>query len=109
MSKTATIKKALILLSIGGATFAWGGFAGFEALDAPSCVTNAGLVGFYQTVGDEGIAAFEDATANAVFGQNSDFDKMVIEPVATLWTGMYDSWVGNQFPVDVGVSGNWLQ
>ena len=107
MSKTATVKKALILLSMGGATFVLG-FSGLEA-GVPTCVTNADLVGFYQTVGDEGIAAFEDATSNVVFGQDSDFDKIVIEPVAAFWTAIYDNWVANQFPLDVGVSGNWLQ
>ena len=28
MFKTASVRKALILLSMGGATFAWGGFLG---------------------------------------------------------------------------------
>jgi hypothetical protein len=108
MSKTATVKKALILLSMGGATFALWGFSGLEA-GAPTCVTNADLVGFYQAVGDQGIAAFEDATANAVFGQESDFDNMVIEPVARFGTAMWNNWIADQFPLDVGVSGNWVQ
>ena len=109
MTKMTAVKKALILLSMGGATFVWMGFPGLDVVDSPSCVTNADLVGFYQTVGEQGIAAFEDSTANAVFGQNTDFDNMVIEPVADFWTGMWDNWVAHQFPLDVGVSGNWLQ
>ncbi len=111
MSKTATLKKALTLLSMGGATFLLGfGFdgAGRGVAGMSGCVTNGDLVTFYQTVGGEGIAAFEDATATNLFGQDSDFDKMVIEPTATFWTAMWDNEVANDFPLDVGV-GDWLQ
>ncbi len=111
MSKTATLKKTLALLSMGGATF----FFGFSLPGAPGCVTNGNLVAFYQTVGDEGIAAFQDSTSNLLnqaFGTNfppSDFDKIVIEPVGAFWTAMWDNKVASDFPLDVGVAGDWLQ
>ena len=48
MSKRmATLKKALILLSMGGASFVFFGFGGDLG-----CVRNADLVRFYQGVGD---------------------------------------------------------
>lgn len=109
MFKTASVRKALILLSMGGATFAWGGFLGGLDPDISTCVTNTDLVGFYQAVGSQGIAAFEDSTATALFGQESDFDNMVIEPVAAFWTAGWNNWVAQEFPLDTGVSTNWLQ
>ena len=109
MTKTS-LTRALFLVAMGGVTFHQLGFTGFMPLEgAPACVTNGDLVGFYQTVGTEGVNAFEDVTANALFGQESDFDNMVIEPVAALWRGMWNNWTANQFPLDIGVSGNWLQ
>jgi|GEM_PF-2298098 len=104
-----TMKRALFLLALGGATFHMQ-FSGFPMPQGvPACVTNGDAVGFYQTVGEEAVTAFEDATATALFGQESDFDNMVIEPVAALWRGMWDNKVAQAFPLDIGVSGNWLQ
>ncbi len=102
MTKMTTLKKALLLLSMGGATFAlWGLPYGYDA----SCVSNADLVGFYQGIGDESIAAFSDATSAAINGAlgataPSDFDQVVITPVSTIWTAMWDNWIADQFPLD---------
>lgn len=107
----STMRRALILLAVGGAAFAFP-FGNFLPVNgAPACVTNGNLVGFYQTLGTEGINAFEDATTTAattLFGANSDFEKIVIEPVATIWRSAYNNWVAQQFPLDVG-TGPWVQ
>jgi hypothetical protein len=108
---TKSMKKALILLAVGGAAFALP-FGSWWAGGSPACVTNGDLVGFYQTLGVESINAFEDATSNAlpaVMGPDSDFDKIVVEPTATVWRGMWNNWVAHRFPLDIGVSGNWLE
>ena len=108
---TKSMKKALILLALGGAAFAFP-FGGWWAGGSPACVTNGDLVGFYQTLGTESVNAFEDATVNAlpaVVGQDSDFDKIVIEPTAGVFRAAWNNWVANRFPLDLGVSGNWLQ
>jgi hypothetical protein len=109
MFKSATVRKALILLSMGGVTFAWGGFLGGFDRDFSSCVSNRDLVGFYQTIGAQGIAAVEDSTAAGVFGQGSDFENIVLLPAATLETAVWNNWVAQQFPLDTGVSANWAQ
>ena len=103
MLKMTTVKKAMILLSMGGATFLFG--FGFGPEQAPTCVSNADIVGLYQTVGEQGIESFRDATVNAwniaTGTTNTDFETWIINPVANLITDGYDNWVDNQFPEDL--------
>lgn len=105
----STMKRALILLALGGAAFAFP-FGGnlLPINGVPACVTNGNLVGFYQTLGTESINALEDATATVLFGQNSDFDKIVIEPTAQIFRSAWRNWVANRIPMDVG-TGPWVQ
>lgn len=103
----STVKKALVLLAMGGAAFALP-FGNWLNGGTPACVTNGNLVGFYQTLGDEAVNAFEDATATALFGQESDFDNIVIEPTANVFRSAWNNWVANRIPLDVG-TGPWIQ
>jgi len=95
MSKRmVTLKKTMLLLSMGGAAFTFGIFGGSDL----GCVRNSDLVTFYQGVGDASVEAFVDASEGVL---GSDFDDIVIAPTQTLWTGMWDNWVAQQFPLDV--------
>lgn len=95
MSKRfASLKKTMVLLSLGGGAFMFFGFGGFDDL---GCVTNTGLVTFYQGTGDAAIESFRDSTANII---GSDFDAWILTPTAGFVTGLYDNWVAQQFPTD---------
>jgi hypothetical protein len=97
----ARIKRAMVLLALGGATFVFFGFGN------PSCVRSSNLVDFYQDVGGASINAFADSTANII---GSDFDAIVIEPTQGFFTSAWDNWVAQQFPLDVEpITGNVLR
>lgn len=93
------IKRAVVLLSMGGVGFGVlfsGGFDGSG--DLGGCVRNADLVGFYQGVGDAAIEAFRDSTANII---GSDFDAIVLTPTANFATAALNNGIAQQFPLDV--------
>jgi len=113
MFKVGKLKRALTLLSLGGTTFVCFSLPSLPSADfgGLSCcgLTNTNLSGFYQDACTASIATFEDATAAAVFGQESDFDNIVIEPVAAFWTSMLcDNCIPQDFPLDVG-DANWME
>lgn len=116
MSKRmTTLKKAMVLLSLGGTTFAFLGFLGFGG-GFPGCVRNDNLVNFYQGVGDASIDAFADSTDRAIAritgsdpDEPTDFATVVIQPTATFFTALWDNWVAQQFPLDVGPTANVLR
>lgn len=116
MFKAGKLKRALMLLSLGGTTFVCLSLPSLPGLPSAhfgglSCcgLTNTNLSGFYQDVCTAGVATFEDATATNLFGQESDFDNMVIEPIAAFWTStLCDNCIPQDFPLDVG-DANWMQ
>jgi hypothetical protein len=115
MFNAAKLKRTLTLLSLGGTTLAIC-LPSLPTLTAPEfggigcCgLNNTNLSGFYQDVCTASVEAVADATANNVFGTNSDFDEVVIEPVAAFWTStLCDNCIPEDFPLDVG-DANWLQ
>jgi hypothetical protein len=119
MSKAAKIKRALTLFSLGATTLSLClpipslpsvSLPGFEFGGIGCCgLNNTNLSGFYQDVCTASVEAVADATANNVFGENSDFDEVVIEPIAAFWTStLCDNCIPQDFPLDVG-DANWLQ
>jgi hypothetical protein len=115
MFKAGNLKRALTLLSLGGTTFVCITLpslpsASFDIGGFGCCgLNNTNLAGFYQDVCTASIATFEDATAANTFGQESDFDNLVIEPIAAFWTStLCDNCIPQDFPLDVG-DANWLE
>ncbi len=96
MSKRlVTLRKAILLLSMGGTTFIFfGGFGGDLG-----CVRNDDLVAFYQDVGGAGIQTFADNTRAAI--GDECFDDWVITPTQGLFTAMWNNFVAQDFPLDV--------
>ncbi len=92
------LKKMMVMLTASCAAFGFLGLPGGDFLGgAPSCVSNANLLGFYQAVGDASIEAARDTNEGDI---GSDWDAIVLDPSAAFLTGMYDSWIGQQIPAD---------
>ena len=106
MTKSTTVmKKAMVLLAVGGATFHFAlPVTGFGCQG--DNIRNADLVTFYQQVGDASIESFRDATANII---GSDFDAIVLSPAANFVTGLWDNRVDRNFPLDPGVNTIWRE
>jgi hypothetical protein len=106
MSKT-NIKKAMLLLAMGGATFAfafpfWGGASFVDT----SCVRNSDLVNFYQAVGNAGIAEYTDTVRNTMpFPVGGDFDNVVVGPTQGFLSGLWNNFVAQRFPLDLDTTG----
>ena len=99
MSKrSVTWKRTLLLLSMGSAAC----FA-LPALPFPGAcaqyLSNADVVGFYQTVGGQSIDAAFDPARN-VWGPASDFNVIVLEPTLDVFQTVWDHWVWSSFPRD---------
>jgi hypothetical protein len=106
MAKRITVmKRALVLLAMGGATFSFVGLPAIGGWDS-GCVRNADLVSFYQGVGDASVEAFRDSTANII---GSDFDAVVLRPAANFITALWDNQVDRSFPLDPGVNTVWRE
>lgn len=101
MLKT-NVKKAMILLAMGGATFAFAiPFLGNSVVDT-SCVRNSDLVNFYQAVGTAGVAEYTDTVRNTMpFPAGGDFDNMVVAPTQGFLTGLWNNFVAQRFPLDL--------
>jgi hypothetical protein len=118
MSKRmVALKKMMILVSMGGATFClpWlcGDGLGFACAPEPT-VRNADLTEFYQGVGDAAIENFRDGTAadiQLLLGAQAgtDFETVVINPVAGFFTNLWDNWVDRQIPLDPGQNAIWRE
>jgi hypothetical protein len=94
MSKRS-VKRTLLLLSMGSAAIVALPFPGACA----QYLSNADLVNFYQTVGDQSIDAAFDPARN-VFGATSDFTVIVVEPTIDTLQTVWDHWVWSSFPQD---------
>ncbi len=92
-------KRRIVLLSLGGSTFFFFG-AGY-GLGGPSCndAQNRDIATFYQTVGNQSIAAFSDGVLDDTTA-NSDYDLIVRAPVTTFLQAVWDNWVFGQMPQD---------
>lgn len=86
------LKRNLVLL--GGATFIFP-FLG-SALNCTN-VRNSDLLGFYQSVADNTVAAVADSTANIV---GSDFNDIIIQPSAGFLTNVVNNALDRRFPDD---------
>ena len=92
-------KRRIAMLSLGGSTFFFFGFAG---LDGPSCrndAQNRDVATFFQTVGNQSIAAFSDGVLDDNTA-NSDYDLVVRAPVTTFLQAVWDNWVFGRTPQD---------
>lgn len=82
-NRSMSLKKALLLLSIGGSSFVFlfGGGNG-------NCTSNAGLTAFYESAGNAGVDAFFDPARTI----GSDFTSIVVNPtsafVQNIWSGV---------------------
>ncbi len=93
-------KRRIALLSLGGSTFFFFG-TGF-GLDGPSCrndAQNRDVLTFYQTIGNQSIAAFSDGVLDDTTA-NSDYDLIVRAPVTTFLQAVWDNWVFGRMPQD---------
>ena len=114
MSKTATLKKALMLLSLGGTTFVCISLPSFSApgIPLPGCcgLDNTNLSGFYSDVCSAGVAEFADTTRDVMqFPAGGDLDTIVITPVEAFMTSVFcDNCIPDEFPLDPGVAA-WLE
>ncbi len=96
-----TLKKAMLLLSMGGVAFF---FFGGNFLDPSGlgCIRNSDLVTFYQGAGDAAIAEFVDTTRNTMpYPVGGDFDNIVVTPTANFVTSLFNNWIAQQIPLDL--------
>jgi len=105
MSKT-NIKKVMVLLAMGGATFAFAfPFFGSDVIDT-SCVRNSDLVTFYQAAGTAGVAEYADSVRNTMpFPAGGDFDNIVVTPTQGFLSGLWNNFVAQRFPLDLDTTG----
>lgn len=94
MNRTVAWKKALVLLSIGGSTLAFGLWNG---AGCGNNLLNANLVDYYTAVGQGSIEAALDPAAAI----GSDFDAIVVQPVSTLLQDWWGNYVEQRFPLDI--------
>ena len=93
-------KRRIVLLSLGGSTFFFFGTGGF-GVNGPSCndAQNRDIATFYQTVGNESIAAFSDGVLDDNTA-NSDYDLIVRAPATTFMQALWSNWVFGRTPQD---------
>lgn len=102
MSKRmVTLKKAMILLSMGGATFAFAGFG-----SGVNCVSNANMSDFVAAVANASLESVLECTTTEV---PEDFDAIVVQPTVDLVTDALGNFVTRQIPNDPGVNTIWQQ
>jgi hypothetical protein len=103
MSKRfVTWKKTLLLLSMGAAVpicLPVPGLPSIPTIGGCQYLCNSDLAGFYQTVGDASIDAAFDPARN-VYGANSDFTTIVVEPTVDVIQTIWDQWICASFPRD---------
>jgi len=98
MSKRmVTLKKAMILLSMGGATLVFGGM---------NCVTNANVSDFVSAVAG---ASFDSVAECLVPQVDGDLGQIVVEPTVDLLSDAFGNYVTRQIPNDPGVNDIWKQ
>ncbi len=93
-------KRRIAVFSLGGSTFFFFG-AGF-GVDGPSCrndAQNRDITTFYQTVGNQSIAAFSDGVLDDTTA-NSDYDLIIRQPATTLLQAVWSNWVFGRMPRD---------
>lgn len=88
-------RKRLVLLSVGASAFLFPFMAG----GCSQFLQNSDLIGFYQAAGEQSINAFFDPARN-LFGPNSDWAAIVVNPTVNVLETVWDHWVWSQFPKD---------
>jgi len=94
MSKrTLALKKSLMLMSMGGSTFAFG-------LSNATCISNEALTTFYQGTGNAAIETFFDPAGQI----GGDFDAVVVQPTTQFVQDWWSQWVLRRIPQDPSFS-----
>ncbi len=99
MNRT-TIKRSLILLALGGSTFALFGGTSFGPTPIGGC--NYALNGDYQTMFDTSGDAFIQGVSDGVFGNiGTDYDLLVRGPTTTYAQAIWGNYLEARIPDDV--------
>ena len=107
MSKRmASLKRSLLVLSVGGCTFIlpglWGGWGGGWG-GCDRYLQNSDIIGFYQGVGDNAIDRVVDSTYDTARGTGligGDLDALTRGPVNGILSAMWNNWVWLTLPKD---------
>ncbi len=86
-----SVKKSMALLSLGGASFAYG-------ISGGACARNGNYETLVREIGNGVIETVTDGAGAAI---GSDFDLIFATPVENFLTGLWGNYVFARFPQDV--------
>ncbi|RMF77705.1 MAG: hypothetical protein D6744_11050 [Planctomycetota bacterium] len=84
------LAKRLIIAAVGTTPFFFYGAS-------PSCMSNANVQTFYQSVGDAAIQSMANTTGAAV---GNDGNNIIVQPASNFLQGLWDNWVDWHVPDD---------
>lgn len=83
------LRKALVLLSLGGTTFAFG-------LSNTVCASNNNIAAFYQASGDAAI----DTVLDPARALGNDFTNIIVNPASVFLQSLWNNRVAHAIPQD---------